>query len=231
MSVLNQQGAIKGLISKGLQANALLKKSMDSLSEATLTPGQVCTIFRSQAELNRVNMAWNSMTSMSLVVGQHKIERLEATVAKQSTAIRAVRRSAAVQKQLVQRLAHALYTLGMRHKRLQETSKASIRLLRAVQGQLDGAPGPTTVSGFLGGLLSSAAKYGLLAVICDALLKLTQVASVIELLVSLAGEGRQTAVRAGVAARVAAVGALVLLLRKKYNQILALLRSLLIRLA
>jgi hypothetical protein len=77
MTSLIKQDQLKSVIHSGLQASKRLRKSMENLSEATLTRLQVCEIFRNQAELNRVNLAWNSVASLSVIHGQAKITQLE----------------------------------------------------------------------------------------------------------------------------------------------------------
>lgn len=227
---------IQSLLSKGLQANMKFRKSMDSLSRQGVTPETVSQVFQSQAELNRVNTAWNSFASMSLMLGQQRITTLETTIEDQGREISALKHGLTVHHKAIEKLIAALCKLSYRYERLRTGNQKSAQLLRTVHAevmllkakQLMGPSLSSRLVTFIGSTLSSTLRYGLLAVFCDAIVKLSQFMPLMEILTTmLLASNRHAARQVQIAARISAVLSLVLLLRKKFQVLLMALKTLL----
>ena len=227
---------IQSLLTNGLQANMKFRKSMDSLTKQGVTPETVSQVFQSQAELNRVNTAWNSFASMSLMLGQQRITVLETTIDEQGREIAGLKHNLTVHHRAIEKIFSALCKLSYRYQRLRAGHQTSAFLLRTIQSEVMLlkakqllAPSMTSLlTSAIGSALVSTMRYGLLALICDSIVKLSQLMSLVELLTAVfLGSNRRAAQRVHLATRVAAVLSLVLLLRKKFSVIMAAIKALL----
>lgn len=218
-----------------MRANSQLRKSVESLSPRTMTASQVCDILKSQAELNKVNVVWNSVTSMSLLLDKQKINSLEATVDEQSTRIEGLFRGLAVHQMVIDRLLQGFYSLAIKYESMLKRQNKSYVLLNVVKREVellryralsDTSSLSSRLSRFFSHLSSMGIRFGILYVICDAIVRLSQILNVTETIFTVF-LSRPQAQRAQFVTRMASVSALVLILRDKFSLLIALLRRLL----
>lgn len=219
-----QAAALQQVISHGLDANKRFRRSVECLAEGSLTPGQVCDIFKSQAQLNQANAAWNSLASLSLIHNNRRLGHLLVQSAEQEKKISELGYQLAIHREVVGRLLGTAIAVSKRLRLLtnhQRTTAAALKVIRteialAKWSQQKRSFGTATADTF-NSVVRSTLRLGVLALMCDAILQLSQIPSVLKLAASLL-PNRTLALRLYRGSRIALVLALMVLLRDRYCQ-------------
>lgn len=224
--------AFQKLLTKGLEANSKFRKSVESLDKEGLTHSTVCNIFKSQAELNKINTAWNSVASLSLIVGQQKIGALERTVDDQGKEIDGLKRGLHVHRMVIERLCLALGRLSSKYESLRKNNERSTAVLKIIHGEIvllktKALTAQSFWSPILNGFnfaIKAGVKYGLIAILCDSLVRMSQLMKVMEIILGIFTLPKNFAGRIHSAARATVVISLVLLFRSRLNKLLSILK-------
>lgn len=238
MSIENSGNAkaFQKLLNKGLEANAKFRKSVESLDKEGMTHSTVCNIFKSQAELNKINTAWNSVASISLIVGQQKIGALERTVDDQGKQIDGLNRGLHVHRLVIERLCLALGRLSSKYETLRKNNERSTAILKIIHGEIvllktKALSAQSLWNPILNGInlaLKGTFKYGLIAIICDSLIRMSQLMKIVEIILGLIALPKKSTQMIHSAARGTAVISLILLIRSRLNKLLSALKWLLL---
>jgi uncharacterized coiled-coil protein SlyX len=224
--------AFQKLLNKGLEANANFRRSVESLDKEGITQSAVCNIFKSQAELNKINTAWNSVASISLTLGQQKIGALERTVNDQGREIEGLQRGLQVHRMVIERLCMGFGRLSSKYEALRKNNERSTALLKIIHSEIvllktKALSAQSFWNSVLNGVdmaLKGTLKYGLMVIMCDALVKISQLMKIAEVVISALGLQKAAAIRIHSAARVTAVAGILLLLRSRINKLLSILK-------
>ncbi len=221
---------MKVLFQKGLMANFKLRKSMESLEKGQFDREAIGDVLRNQAEVNQINMTLNSVNSLSLIFGQKKVSALEGQVRNQSVQIAGLNQSVYVHELVIKGLVRAIIDLQKKYQSLRKAGQRNLLMLQVIQVELNlyrlQNVKSSSFSEMIGKVIRSTMRYGILALLCDAIIKMSQLLNLVELITNIA-LSKRSATRTKLIVHLSTLGALVLLVRRKFDVIMAILQKIL----